>query len=103
MQSGESHALYNHPVFAQSSKWLLSTSALLSGDSLQGTGFGCVYPDGYGMNYMISTNKIKIGVESKKSCDATDSKKYLKEYVGALEDLKEMCIAVNGVLGLAKL
>jgi carnitine O-acetyltransferase len=48
LKEGESHEIFTHPVFAQSQKWQLSTSALFSGDRLIGTGFGTVYPDGYG-------------------------------------------------------
>jgi hypothetical protein len=33
-QPGETHAIFSHPIFAKSSKWQLSTSALISGGNL---------------------------------------------------------------------
>ncbi len=46
----ESADLFNDELFEQSSKWKLSTSGLSAGPLFKGTGFGAVYPDGYGIN-----------------------------------------------------
>lgn len=94
MREGEQHSIYSHPIYAKSSKWQLSTSSLFSGERLGGTGFGSGYPDGYGMNYMISANMIKIGVESKRSCLDTSSAIFLSKLQGVYRDVKLMCEAV---------
>ncbi len=95
MQQGESHPIYSHPIFAKSSKWQLSTSALFSGERLVGTGFGTVYPDGYGMNYMLGSNVIKIGVESKVSCSETSTLTFIQTLAKVYDDVGAMCKAVN--------
>ena len=42
-QPGEDrHPLFSHPLFVESGTWLLSTSALFSGERVWGTGFGTV-------------------------------------------------------------
>ena len=95
MQQGESHPIYTHPIFAKSSKWQLSTSALFSGERLVGTGFGTVYPDGYGMNYMLGAKVIKIGVESKVSCPETSTLMFIQTLSRVYDDVGAMCKAVN--------
>ena len=95
MEKGESHEIFTHPVFAKSSKWQLSTSALFSSERIMGTGFGAVYHDGYGINYIINPDLIKIGVESKKSDPGTSTDHFCKELEVVLEDLKGMCAEVN--------
>lgn len=82
-------------MFAASSKWQLSTSALFPGETLNGTGFGTVYPDGYGMNYMLRPDLIKIGVESKVACVATSTVKFVDTLSGVFEDVGAMCRVVN--------
>ena len=42
MKSGEKADIFTHPLFAKSSKWQLSTSALFAGERMLGTGFGTV-------------------------------------------------------------
>ena len=50
LRPGESHPLLDDPLFAESQEWILSTSGLSAGDRFYGTGFGTVYPSGYGIN-----------------------------------------------------
>lgn len=50
LREGESHPLFDDPLFAKSQEWVLSTSGLSAGDRFFGTGFGAVYPTGYGIN-----------------------------------------------------
>ncbi|KAI8906057.1 acyltransferase ChoActase/COT/CPT [Gorgonomyces haynaldii] len=78
LKDKETHPIFTHPLFARSSKWQLSTSALFSGDNIHGTGFGTVYHDGYGMNYMVGKKMIKIGVESKFSDPHTSTDKFIR-------------------------
>ncbi|CAJ0649699.1 6747_t:CDS:10 [Entrophospora sp. SA101] len=95
LKEGESHPLFQHPIFAKSQEWLLSTSGLTTGTKFNGTGFGCVYPNGYGINYLPGEHVLKFGMESKKSSTETDTKKF-KETGGLIyqKDFNE---------GLAKL
>jgi len=44
------HPLFTDPLFARSQEWKLSTSGLSAGYHFRGTGFGTVFPDGYGIN-----------------------------------------------------
>ncbi|KAI8593385.1 acyltransferase ChoActase/COT/CPT [Geranomyces variabilis] len=101
MKPDEKAAIFTDPAYANSSKWLLSTSGLFPGTRILGTGFGAVYPEGYGMNYMILDGQIKIGVESKRSYAPTSSTKFTETLRGALDDMARMCIAVNGDGGSA--
>lgn len=52
---GESADLFRDELFEQSSIWKLSTSGLSAGLFFKGTGFGAVYPDGYGINCRFFT------------------------------------------------
>ncbi|TPX71179.1 hypothetical protein SpCBS45565_g01373 [Spizellomyces sp. 'palustris'] len=96
MKDGESAEIFKDPAYGKSSYWQLSTSGLFPGDRILGTGFGAVYPDGYGMNYMIASKVIKIGVESKCSCKETSSGKYIETLASVLTDIAQMCVDVNG-------
>nr|CAG8588585.1 85_t:CDS:10 [Entrophospora candida] len=89
LKEGESHPLFQHPIFAKSQEWLLSTSGLTTGTKFNGTGFGCVYPNGYGINYLPGEHVLKFGMES-------DTKKFKKVSGGLIyqKDFNE---------GLAKL
>ena len=48
--NGENVALFEDVLFDKSQQWKLSTSGLSAGLLFNGTGFGAVYPDGYGIN-----------------------------------------------------
>jgi carnitine O-acetyltransferase len=84
------HPLFTHPSFKTSGSWILSTSALFSGERVWGTGFGCVESEGYGMNYLVAGDIIKVGIESKKSCAKTSTKKYRATLAGVFRDVKRM-------------
>ena len=49
-ENGEAANLFSDELFQRSQTWKLSTSGLSAGYQLRGTGFGTVYPDGYGIN-----------------------------------------------------
>jgi carnitine O-acetyltransferase len=80
----------------QSTWFRLSTSGLSSGDLYNGTGFGCVVPDGYGVNYCIGKKKIKMGIESKKSCRETSTIRFKHALWAAYADIKKLCEQQNG-------
>lgn len=49
-ENGETADLFSDELFQRSQAWKLSTSGLSAGYQFRGTGFGAVYPDGYGIN-----------------------------------------------------
>ncbi|KAG0238321.1 hypothetical protein BGW42_005554 [Actinomortierella wolfii] len=76
MQPGESHELFKQEVFGKSASFLLSTSGLFAGDDFYGTGFGAMYPNGYGINYLSGAKLLKFGTESKFSAKNTSTKAF---------------------------
>lgn len=88
MQAGESHGLFQEPVFARSAAFLLSTSGLFAGDNFVGTGFGAMYPDGYGINYLTGGKTLKFGVESKFDSKKTSTKAFGEILRQALRDMR---------------
>ncbi|KAJ3287077.1 hypothetical protein HDU79_005993 [Rhizoclosmatium sp. JEL0117] len=95
MKPGESHEIFKDPLFARSSHWDLSTSGLFSSKNVVGTGFGTVYPDGYGMNYALHSGAFTIGVESKASNKKTDTKKFCDTLEQILVELHELALAAK--------
>ncbi|KAF9968273.1 hypothetical protein BGZ65_012737 [Modicella reniformis] len=88
LQPGESHPFFQEPVFAKSTTFLLSTSGLFAGDNFVGTGFGAMYPDGYGMNYLAGGKTLKFGVESKYDCKLTSTREFGEYLRQALRDMR---------------
>ncbi|RKO86040.1 acyltransferase ChoActase/COT/CPT [Blyttiomyces helicus] len=95
MKAGESAQIFKDPAYAKSSNWLLSTSGLFPSVNIMGTGFGAVVPDGYGMNYQIREDMIKIGLESKVSCPSTSTLVFRDTLQSSLRDMAAVCSAVN--------
>ncbi|KAG0048844.1 hypothetical protein BGZ83_006264 [Gryganskiella cystojenkinii] len=88
LQPGESHGLFQEPIFTKSSSFLLSTSGLFAGDNFVGTGFGAMYPDGYGINYLAGGKTLKFGVESKFESKVTSTKVFGDHLRQALRDMR---------------
>ena len=88
LKPGESHPFLKNPLLTESTWFRLSTSSLSSGDNYNGTGFGAVVPDGYGINYCIGKAFLKFGIESKKHCRTTDTKKFRQTLVETLRDMR---------------
>ncbi|KAF9410422.1 hypothetical protein BGZ94_001649, partial [Podila epigama] len=86
--AGESHGLFQEPIFAKSSAFLLSTSGLFAGDNFVGTGFGAMYPDGYGINYLAGGKTLKFGVESKFASKKTSTTAFGELLRQALRDMR---------------
>ncbi|PKY40473.1 acyltransferase ChoActase/COT/CPT [Rhizophagus irregularis] len=97
LREGESHPFFTEPIFAKSQEWLLSTSGLGAGNRLSGSGFGCVFPNGYGINYLTGDNLLKFGIESKYSSTETDSNALRQNIVNALKEMRDICEQVNGI------
>lgn len=89
------HPIFTDPVHGQSQIWRLSTSGLHAGIRLMGTGFGTVYPDGYGINYMAAPTLVKFGIETKRVPETVSTAKFMEIINGVLLDLKHLCEDVN--------
>lgn len=85
-------ALFDDPAFQTSSAWKLSTSSLAPTcyQVFRGTGFGCVHPQGYGINYFGGPHQLHFGIECKHSCPETSSERFRLSLVSALRDLKTL-------------
>eukprot|EP00924_Labyrinthula_sp_SR-Ha-C_P009331 maker-scaffold_2-snap-gene-20.37-mRNA-1 protein AED:0.01 eAED:0.01 QI:104/1/1/1/1/1/2/70/846 len=56
-----------------------------------GGGFGPVADDGYGVSYMtVGNERVFFHVSSKKTSEATSSKRFLTNIISSLEDLKQL-------------
>ncbi|KAJ2925938.1 hypothetical protein H1R20_g11160, partial [Candolleomyces eurysporus] len=93
--NGESAALFEDELFERSSEWKLSTSGLSAGYFFKGTGFGTLYEDGYGINYLAAPNMIKFGIESKFSNVNTSTEKFKKVVVESLMEMKLLCLEIE--------
>jgi len=121
-EDGETADLFSDELFQRSQTWKLSTSGLSAGYQFRGTGFGTVYPDGYGINcewwFMFSRfsrdirnvtdangiclcfffkdlagpDLIKFGIESKKSCKETSTEAFIDAIDLALHDMRDICV-----------
>ncbi|GAA5912502.1 choline/carnitine O-acyltransferase [Sporobolomyces salmoneus] len=87
----ESHPLFEDELFGKSQEWVLSTSGLSAGDRFYGTGFGAVYPNGYGINYLAGDKLVKFGIESKVSNPETSTETFRENLVQALREMREVC------------
>ncbi|KAI9222459.1 acyltransferase ChoActase/COT/CPT [Blastocladiella britannica] len=84
--------IFTDPAYAQSCAWRLSTSGLgaRSYTCLYGTGFGCVEPNGYGINYFGGPDVIHFGIESKRSCAETSTDRFRISLLAALREMREL-------------
>mmetsp|Transcript_11703 Transcript_11703/g.13575 ORF Transcript_11703/g.13575 Transcript_11703/m.13575 type:complete len:636 (-) Transcript_11703:142-2049(-) len=64
MREGESAAIFEDPAYARTGHWALSTSGL-TGEYMDGWGFGEVVPDGIGIGYSVQKNRIRYTVTSR--------------------------------------
>ncbi|KAL8286545.1 hypothetical protein RQP46_004562 [Phenoliferia psychrophenolica] len=91
LRDGESHPIFDDPLYTDSSAWVLSTSGLSAGDRFHGTGFGTVWPNGYGINYLAGSKVIKFGIESKRSCEETSTVIFRDNVIAAMREMREVC------------
>jgi len=66
MKPNESADLYSDPGFLRSSTWALSTSGL-TGELMDGWGFGEVVPHGIGIGYSVQAKRLRFTVSSRHS------------------------------------
>lgn len=91
------HPIFTDPVHGESQTWRLSTSGLHAGIRLMGTGFGTVYPDGYGINYMAAPTLVKFGIETKRVPETVKTVEFMQVIQQVLLDLQQVCEQVNGM------
>ncbi|KAJ3745338.1 carnitine acetyl transferase [Lentinula detonsa] len=91
-ESEEAPALFSDPVFARSSYWILSTSAIFS-KHFNEYGWGEVVPDGFGVAYMTGHNdRLQYTVTSRKEMP---NSKFIAEIASAARDLYKLHINVD--------
>lgn len=103
LQPGESSPLFDDELFAKSSEWKLSTSGLSAGERFLGTGFGTVWPDGYGINYLAGPKLIKFGIESKYSASETSTAEFKAKVVESLREMKALFGEIDDTTAKSKL
>ncbi|GLB40321.1 putative choline/Carnitine o-acyltransferase [Lyophyllum shimeji] len=94
---GEESPLFNDELFERSQQWKLSTSGLSAGHLFRGTGFGAVYDDGYGINYLAAPSMIKFGIESKFSSPLTSTEKFKQTIVECLYEMRFLCSLMEAI------
>ncbi|KAF8907306.1 acyltransferase ChoActase/COT/CPT [Gymnopilus junonius] len=88
---GESASLFEDELFDCSTQWKLSTSGLSAGLLFKGTGFGTMYEDGYGINYLAAPEIVKFGIESKYCSPLTSTQEFKEAISNAMIDMQVLC------------
>ncbi|KAI8812157.1 acyltransferase ChoActase/COT/CPT [Cladochytrium replicatum] len=92
MKPGEKAKIFEDSAFTRSTTWRLSTSQLFTSKTLEVCGFGAVYPDGFGINYMILPGSIRYGIECKKSnAHSASAESFAAELETVLTILGQVC------------
>eukprot|EP00842_Homolaphlyctis_polyrhiza_P006421 jgi/Hompol1/6780/HPOL_005099-RA len=79
-------SMFKDPAFIKSMYFKLSTSNMSPGEHFVG-GFGPVVPEGYGINYAISKDKLKFSISGKKSSTESDVHKFRFHLERTLKDM----------------
>ncbi|KAG9121959.1 hypothetical protein FRC07_001853 [Ceratobasidium sp. 392] len=103
LHPGESSPFFDDELFAKSAEWKLSTSGLSAGERFLGTGFGTVWPDGYGINYLAGPKLIKFGIETKCSSPNTSTADFKAKVVESLREMRALFAGVEATNNKAKL
>lgn len=85
----EEAAIFKDPSYWKSQYWILSTSNTSPGDVSWG-GFGAVVPEGYGINYAIGKERVRMSVSSWKSAKETDSDAFRETIQDVLDEFGEV-------------
>ncbi|KAF8311691.1 carnitine acetyltransferase [Clavulina sp. PMI_390] len=92
LQPGETSPFLNSELASLSQEWKLSTSGLSAGDRFLATGFGAMYRDGYGINYLTGRDVLKFGIESKRSSNRLSTDEFASILGSSLRDMQRICI-----------
>lgn len=95
LESVPVHPIFKDPIHFESQTWRLSTSGLHAGIRLMGTGFGAVYKDGYGINYMPAPHLVKFGIESKRIPETVSTEEFMVSLEQSLRDMRSLCEQVT--------
>ncbi|EPB92823.1 hypothetical protein HMPREF1544_00262 [Mucor circinelloides 1006PhL] len=82
-------AIFQDPSYWGSQYWKLSTSNTSPGDLAWG-GFGAVVPEGYGINYAIGKERVRMSVTSWNHYKETDSTAFRKTIRGVLDEFGDV-------------
>eukprot|EP01120_Amphizonella_sp_Union-15-10_P004176 TRINITY_DN1480_c0_g1_i1.p1 TRINITY_DN1480_c0_g1~~TRINITY_DN1480_c0_g1_i1.p1 ORF type:complete len:594 (-),score=105.62 TRINITY_DN1480_c0_g1_i1:94-1875(-) len=85
LEEGIELPIFKDPAYSASCRYLLSTSNVPAA-AFTG-GFGNMYPDGYGIPYIIRGDIVKGNCVSRKSCPETNSKKFVESWGEALKEM----------------
>ncbi|KIJ52558.1 hypothetical protein M422DRAFT_156186 [Sphaerobolus stellatus SS14] len=91
MKEGEKATLFEDPLFGRSETWRLSTSGLYNGERFAGTGFGSPYPDGYGIQYLLNSDNMRFGIDSKHPCPKTSTEGLKAALLESLREMRALC------------
>ncbi|KAI0243884.1 Carnitine O-acetyltransferase mitochondrial [Massospora cicadina] len=92
LKEGEAHpTLFTHPTYVESMAFRLSTSNMGPGTYLYG-GFAPVVKDGYGVNYGISEEDIKLSFSKWAQNNSTDNLQFRSQVERALDDLATLLL-----------
>ncbi|CAO3680421.1 unnamed protein product [Rhizopus stolonifer] len=84
-------AIFQDPSYWGSQYWLLSTSNTSPGITSWG-GFGAVVPEGYGVNYAISSSRTRISISSWHSYTNTSSPEFRQTIRQVMDDFGQVFI-----------
>lgn len=87
--SSEDASIFQDPIYWGSQYWLLSTSNTSPGDLAWG-GFGAVVPEGYGINYAIGKERVRMSVSSWNHYAETNSSDFRKTIQGVLDEFGDV-------------
>ncbi|KAF7327652.1 Carn-acyltransf domain-containing protein [Mycena kentingensis (nom. inval.)] len=93
--SGEESPFFDDELFQRSQRWRLSTSGLSAGHLFKGTGFGAMYEDGYGINYLAAPDMVKFGIESKFSSPHTSTQRLRDAIFETMEEMRTLCLTTD--------
>lgn len=90
----EDAAFFKDPAYWGSQYWLLSTSNTSPGDLAWG-GFGAVVPEGYGINYAIGKERVRMSISSWHHYRETDSNAFratVRQVLNEFGEVAERCL-----------
>jgi carnitine O-acetyltransferase len=80
--------LFQDPSYIKSMYFKLSTSNTSPGDKHWG-GFGAVVPEGYGINYAIGKQRVRMSISSWRNAEETDSASFRSTIRGVFDEFGE--------------
>lgn len=85
----EQAAIFQDPIYRASQYWKMSTSNTSPGTLAWGA-FGPVVTDGYGVNYAIDKEMVRLSVSSSRQAQETDSAAFRKSIHGVMSDFAQV-------------